>query len=188
MLGAAKKKSLSPAGLTALRVLLLLVVTLCLAQTRVWGFAVTPPPASGVFESANPLSIGENTIGCPYDASDSSLAARATAGKYTVGAYDDIRGTVPGLDAHHVGQKAVMGELVPGYNPATAPSILVPKAGHTRVGPTGRVSTSTDGFTSARDVVARDIRELRRVYPDVPNSQLQQLIQMNKDLYPVMNK
>jgi hypothetical protein len=78
MIGAAKRKSLSPAGLTALRVLLLLVVTLCLGQTRVWGFGITAPPASGVFESANPSSIGENTIGSGYDASNSLLAARGT--------------------------------------------------------------------------------------------------------------
>jgi hypothetical protein len=109
-------------------------------------------------------------------------------GKYTVGIYDEIRGTVPGLDAHHVGQKAVMGKLVPGYDPATAPAILVPKIGHTRVGPTGRVSTSTGGFTNPRDVIARDIWEMRRVYPDVPNSRLQQLIEMNKEMYPSLNK
>ena len=105
MIGAAKRKSLSPvsvdgsavpggsapAGLpcgslsrrlphasaAAVRVLLLLVVTLCLGQTRVWGFGITAPPASGVFESVTPSSTGENTIGSGYDASDSPLAARA---------------------------------------------------------------------------------------------------------------
>jgi len=76
MLNAAKNNSLSPAGPMALRVLLLLVVALCLGQTRVWGFAVTPQPASGVFESVTPSSIGENYDGCPYDASDSLLAAK----------------------------------------------------------------------------------------------------------------
>ena len=118
----------------------------------------------------------------------STLAAKTAPGKFRVGIYDDIRGTVPGLDAHHVGQKAVMGSLIPGYNPATAPAILVPKVGHTIRGPNGRLSTSTEGFTSARDVIARDIRELRRVYPDIPNSQLQELIQMNKNLYPSVNR
>ena len=122
------------------------------------------------------------------DFEQSSLAAKSAPGKFTVGAYDDIRGTVSGLDAHHVGQKAVMGELVPGYNPATAPAILVPKVGHTIRGPNGIVSRSTEGFTSGRDVIARDIWEMHRVYPDVPNSQLQQLIQMNKDMYPTLNK
>jgi hypothetical protein len=77
---------------------------------------------------------------------------------------------------------------IPAYDPATAPSILVPKVGHTIRGPNGIVSRSTEGFSSARDVIARDIRELRRVYPDVPNSKLQELIQMNKDLYPAVRK
>lgn len=104
--------------------------------------------------------------------------------KYTVGAYKEIKGTVPGLDAHHVGQKTLMKDMIPGYDPATAPAILVPKVGHTIKGPNGIVSRSTEGLTTPRDVVARDIRELRRVYPDVPNSQLQQLIRMNKDAYP----
>ncbi|MBS0631903.1 MAG: hypothetical protein JSS11_08320 [Verrucomicrobia bacterium] len=115
-------------------------------------------------------------------------AAESVPGKFSVGIYGDIRGTVSGLDAHHVGQKAVMEKLIPGYDPATAPSILVRKVGHTIRGPNGIVSRSTEGFTSARDVIARDIMELRRVYPDVPNSKLQELIQLNKDLYPSVRK
>lgn len=39
-------------------------------------------------------------------------------------------------------------------------------------------------ITSARDVIARDIQELRRVYPDVPNAKLQELIDLNKCMYP----
>jgi len=58
--------------------LLLLVVALCLSQTRVWGFADTPQPASGVFESVTPSSTGENYDGWQYDASDSPLAAKTT--------------------------------------------------------------------------------------------------------------
>jgi len=76
MLNAAKNNSLSPVSLAVVRVLLLLVVVLCLSQTRVLGFGVTPQPASGVFESVTPSSIGENYDGCPYDASDSLLAAK----------------------------------------------------------------------------------------------------------------
>ena len=81
-----------------------------------------------------------------------------------------------------------MKDLVPGYDPNTAPTILVPKVGHTIKGPNGIVSRSTKGFTNPRDVVARDIKELRRVYPDVPNSKLQELIQSNKDMYPILNQ
>jgi len=78
MIGAAKRKSISPPGLTALWTILLLVVALCLGQTRVWGFEITPQPASGIFAPANPLSIGENYDGWQYDASDSPLAAKGT--------------------------------------------------------------------------------------------------------------
>ncbi|MFP1830935.1 RHS repeat-associated core domain-containing protein, partial [Lonsdalea quercina] len=116
--------------------------------------------------------------------------------KWDVGSYEDLRDSVKGqdlgLDAHHVGQKAVMKDLVEGYDPKTAPSILVPKEGHTRVlnNEIGVVSRSKINpntglpFTSPRDVIARDVRELRRVYSDVPNSKLQELIQLNKDKYP----
>ena len=155
-----------------------------LAETRVGG--VTAFPVDGI--PAAPLYPSDlhRVCGPPLEevASGSPVAPKSGPGKFTVGAYDDIRGTVPGLDAHHVGQKAVMDNFVPGYNPGTAPSILVPKVGHTIRGPDGIVSRSTDGFTNAREVVARDIFELRRVYPDVPNSSLRELIDMNKSMYP----
>lgn len=69
---------------------------------------------------------------------------------------------------------------------------MVPKDGHTRslndeIGIVSRSKinpTTGQPFTSARDVIARDIKELRRVYSDVPNSKLQELIKMNKDKYP----
>ncbi|MBB4807442.1 RHS repeat-associated protein [Chryseobacterium defluvii] len=106
---------------------------------------------------------------------------------WKVGPYKKMRGLEKGLDAHHVGQSAAMKRLVPGYDHSTAPSILVPKLGHTvsQAG-AGIVSRSTKGFTNARQVLARDIFELRRVYGEkgIPNSALQELIQMNKTMYP----
>lgn len=78
MIGAAKRKSSLLPGLAALRLVLLLIVTLCLGETRVWGFGITSPSASGVFESVTLSPIGENTIAWQYDASDSPLAARGT--------------------------------------------------------------------------------------------------------------
>lgn len=108
--------------------------------------------------------------------------------KYQVGAYQDIKGK-EGLDAHHAGQKAVMKRLVDGYDELTAPAINVPRIGHTKRHPVrGIVSRSTKGITNARQLLARDIMELRRVYPDIPNSKLQELIEMNKKLYPEMRK
>ena len=108
--------------------------------------------------------------------------------KYQVSAYQDIKG-VEGLDAHHAGQKALMKKLVDGYDELTAPAINVPKIGHTKRHPVrGIVSRSTKGITNTRQLLARDIMELRRVYPDIPNSKLQELIEMNKKLYKEMRK
>ena len=76
MIGAAKRKSSLLPGLAALRLVLLLIVTLCLGETRVWGFAITPQPTSGVFESVTPSCIGQNTTAIGYDASDSLPAAK----------------------------------------------------------------------------------------------------------------
>ena len=108
-------------------------------------------------------------------------------GKYQVGAYEDIKG-IEGLDAHYVGQKAVMKKLVANYDPKTAPAINVPKVGHTISGPNGIVSRKTKGITSVRQLLARDLFELKRVYPDIPNSVLRELIEMNKKMYPEMRK
>lgn len=77
---------------------------------------------------------------------------------------------------------------ISGNNPTNAPSILVPEIGHvTNMPGIGRVA-ATRGFffwggTNARQVLARDIFELRRVYgsQSIPNSSPQQLIQMNKN-------
>lgn len=99
-----------------------------------------------------------------------------------------MKGKVPGLDAHHAGQSAAMKKVVENYDHATAPTILVPKVGHTIKGPNGIVSRSTKGLDNARDILARDIKELRRVYPDVPNSKLKELLEMNKNLYPELAK
>jgi hypothetical protein len=106
---------------------------------------------------------------------------------FDVGIYGEMKGA-PGLDKHHVGQKAIMQDFISGFDPATAPAILVPKVGHTIRGPSGIMSRSTEGFSGACDVIARDVRELRRVYPEAPNAQLQKLIQLNKELYPTVRR
>jgi len=76
MIGTAKNKSFFPPALSALWTILFLVVALFLPETRVWGFEITHQPASGVYASVTPSSTGENYDGCPYDASDSLLAAK----------------------------------------------------------------------------------------------------------------
>ncbi|NRD71845.1 hypothetical protein HQQ94_00990 [Shewanella sp. VB17] len=119
--------------------------------------------------------------------------------KYDVGLYGEhrrlVRGKNTGLDSHHAGQKDIMKDLVADYDPKMAPAILVPKKGHTIADlelPIGKqtvsrkkINPNTDlPFTNARDLIARDIRELRRVYPDIPNYKLQELVELNKFNYP----
>lgn len=106
---------------------------------------------------------------------------------WKVGPYKNLKGLQEGLDAHHAGQKAVMEKLIPGYRPYSGPSILVPEMGHTIPKPgVGVVSRRTKGFKNTRQLLARDIYELRRVYGSegLPNSSLQELIQLNKTMYP----
>lgn len=85
MIGAVKRKSSLLPGFAALRLVLLLIVTLCLGETRVWGFAITPQPTSGVFESVTPSCIGQNTTAIGYDASDSLHAAKRSLWTSTKG-------------------------------------------------------------------------------------------------------
>ena len=122
------------------------------------------------------------------DKSKKVVESGSDVGKYQVGPYEDIKG-VEGFDAHHVGQKALMKEFVTGYDEAKAPAINVPKIGHTKRHPErGIVSRSKKGITNARQLLARDLFELKRVYPDIPNSALRELIDMNMKMYPEMRK
>lgn len=70
----------------------------------------------------------------------------------------------------------------------TGPAIDIPKLGHTIKGKKGIISRKTKGTTSASQLLARYIQELRRVYPDIPSSKLKELIRMNKKLYPEMRR
>ena len=114
------------------------------------------------------------------------LRNKSKGNLWKVGSYAELRGLELGLGAHHVGQKALMKNFVTDYNLTTAPSILVPEVGHTIRGLNGIVSRSASGISNARQLLARDIFELRRVYGSqgIPNSSLQQLIQLNKTIYP----
>ena len=107
---------------------------------------------------------------------------------YKVGSYQDIKG-VKDLDAHHIGQKTIMKKFIANYDESKAPAINVPKLGHTKRLPTrGIISRSSKGIKNARQLLARDISELKRVYPDVPKSAIKKLIDMNKKMYPEMRK
>lgn len=151
-----------------------------------YGGSAFDPTSSGAYIGGltgmvitGPSKIGQN-IG-------QNVAIKAEP--YAVGAYNEVKGLLKGYDAHHVGQAKVMEKLIPGYNRKTAPAILVPQVGHTTAKPgVGIVARNVSGLSTPRGVIARDIKELRRVYPDIPNSQLQYLINMNKAMYPTYFK
>jgi len=79
---------------------------------------------------------------------------------------------------HHVGQAHALEQLVPGYLRSTGPAIALPTAEHTAI-PTLRGAMNL----TPRQVLARDIWNLRN-YTNAPNSSLQQLIELNKQIYP----
>ncbi|WPO84297.1 hypothetical protein SD427_08165 [Chryseobacterium sp. JJR-5R] len=114
---------------------------------------------------------------------------KAESNLWKVVAYNEMKGLEAGLQAHHVGQKSLMTKFVSEYNMLKAPSILVPELGHVKNIPgLGRmeITRGIGNFTNARQVIARDIFKLRRVYGSqgIPNSALQELIQMNKTMCP----
>lgn len=101
--------------------------------------------------------------------------------KYEVGTYDTLKSKSvagDGLDIHHAMQKHPAGQVVEGYNPATGPSIAVPRGEHSGI------PTLKGEYTgSARDILAKDIRDLRN-YTNAPNDSLQNLINLNKQTFP----
>lgn len=73
-----------------------------------------------------------------------------------------------------------MKKLVANYDLKTAPAINVTKVRYTISGSNGIVSRNTKGIASVRQLFARDLFKLKRVYSDIPNSALRELIDMNK--------
>ena len=101
--------------------------------------------------------------------------------EYEVGTYNDLKNkSAPndGLDIHHVTQKHPAGQVIDGYDGNKAPSIAVPTKEHRKI-PTSKGSYEGN----ARDLLAKDISDLRQ-YTNAPNSALQQLIDLNKKMYP----
>lgn len=142
------------------------------------------------YDLLRPLSVSARgpPAECDYDVDPVCCVAPKKLGKWEVGEHNHLRKNAEtDLDSHHVGQDKAMRKFIPDYDRGTAPAMLVPKQGHTVRNPLRPnekvVARKTTGFGSARDVVARDIRELRRVYPDIPREKLTELIEMNKFKY-----
>jgi RHS repeat-associated protein len=100
---------------------------------------------------------------------------------FQVGPFNELEGLSPvgdDLALHHVGQKHVMGQIIPGYDPQTGPAIALPTAQHRRI---PNLTGEYNG--TARDLLARDIRNLRN-FTDAPNESLLELIRLNKRMFP----
>jgi RHS repeat-associated protein len=162
------------------------IATTVANTTKSVAAVTTKALAKGIDNLTTPVNPRIKQMGAVGDLSKRSSSQLK---EFDVGLHKDQKWKVKGLDSHHAGQSALMKKFVPDYNPELAPTILVNKYGHrlNKLGlppKQGRVSTSTKGITNARDLMARDIRELRRVYPEAPNVQLKKLIDANKKLYP----
>ncbi|MBZ5858550.1 hypothetical protein LAQ65_15610 [Flavihumibacter profundi] len=125
--------------------------------------------------------VGGKVEGAVMKTIEKAVVANAVE-KYEVGVAGDLakRSVVgDGLDVHHVSQSKPAGQVIPGYNKETAPAIALPRSEHKNI-PTLK-GTITAG--NARDQLAKDIRDLRN-FTNAPNSALNQLIDINKKLFP----
>ena len=139
----------------------------------------------------NPISVGADMVsqvqGGEYAMAAFTLVTLGKGNKvkkvakYDVGAFDDLQkasAVGDNLDLHHVVQSHPGRQAIPGYNRATAPAIALPAREHRRI------STVRGAYIgNARDQLAKDIMDLR-MHTNAPNSSLQQLIQLNKQMYP----
>lgn len=101
--------------------------------------------------------------------------------KYEVGTFDNLQSRSKvgdGLDIHHAPQKHPAGQAIDGYDPKTAPSIALPAKEHKSL------STVKGNYSgNARSQLAKDVKDMRN-NTNVPNQNLQDLIQLNKEMYP----
>jgi RHS repeat-associated protein len=99
---------------------------------------------------------------------------------YEVGTFGTLakRSRGDGLEIHHGAQKHPASQVISDYDAKNGPSIALPRGEHRQI-PT--ISGEYRG--TARDLLAKDIRDLRN-YTNAPNRSLQELIQINKSMYP----
>jgi RHS repeat-associated protein len=128
---------------------------------------------AGMISSAGAAKIVAMGVGAAQD-------ARGLA-PYALGTYDALRArSIVGdaLDIDHVVQANPAAQIIPGYLRSGAPSIALSEAEHSLI---PRLSGPYTG--TARDLLAWDIRNLRK-FTNAPNSSLQDLINLNKQMYP----
>ena len=109
-------------------------------------------------------------------------AEKAPVQPYEVGMTKDLWArsvTGDNLSVHHAPQGKPAGQLIDGYDYSNAPGIVLPKGEHADI--PNLKGENTAG--TPRQQLAQDIRNLRN-YTNAPNSSLQQLIDLNKFIWP----
>ena len=143
-------------------------------------------PELGQYISADPIGLAgglrpQGYVPNPMEWVDPLGLVGCPVKKYEVSTYNDLKNrSVSGdeLDIHHAMQKHPAGQVVPGYDPKTAPSIAIPKVEHQEI------PTMKGPYTgSARDLLAKDIKDLRE-YTNAPASSIKELIKLNKEMFP----
>ncbi len=143
-------------------------------------------PETAQYLSGDPLGIAgglrpQGYVHNPMEWVDPFGLVGCPVKKYEVSTYNDLKNrSVSGdeLDIHHAMQKHPAGQVVPGYDPKTAPSIAIPKVEHQEI------PTMKGPYTgSARDLLAKDVKDLRE-YTNAPASSIKELIKLNKEMFP----
>jgi hypothetical protein len=115
-----------------------------------------------------------------------NLDEAATVGKvYDVGLANDLRKSgIPNTQVNHLPQSRQAESLIGNFNPVNKvgnePAIRLPISEHEAVNAAQRMRTAP---ASARDLLADEIRILRN-NTNVPNSQLQKVIELNRKQHP----
>ncbi|MEN3308588.1 MAG: hypothetical protein V7603_4790 [Micromonosporaceae bacterium] len=103
---------------------------------------------------------------------------------YEVGTFDDLKNrSVAGdqLDIHHLPQKHPAGQVIPGYDPKTAPAIAAPQAEHRQI-PTRRGPYTGTG----RDLVQGDLADLAQ-HTNAPPSAVDAMKKQINSQFPGQN-
>lgn len=125
--------------------------------------------------------LGVATLGQSTRATAATRSIANTVTAYEVSTFNTLRARSAAgdaLDLHHAMQASPAQQVIPSYNRSTAPAIALPRIEHQMI---PNLSGAYAG--GARDLLALDIRNLRN-YTNAPNTALQDLIQLNKTLYP----
>jgi hypothetical protein len=150
---------------------------------RCHGFdAGTPRPMTPEEELVLNLLTFAATLPIPAVGGLRGVSAARGVSAYEVGGYNALKARSiarDGLQVHHAVQASPAEQIIPGYLRRTGPSIVLPEKEHEVI---PKIMGSYAG--TPRDLLARDIRNLRTYAEAAHNSAIQDLIELNKTMYP----